>query len=144
MVTPILQLVVGPCEDDNEKFGLLLEDLRLAKGLTRAEAAKEIGISSEYIRLIERGKRVPAAGQMRHILHTYGKTCVVGRNQVAFDDVTIQFTSRIQAAREKLNPNEMIAVEDLPRAERIGLILDMLVRADEKKLRQVHNLLRKD
>ncbi len=142
-MTTLIQLVVGPGEEDNEKFGRLLENFRLDNGLTRAQAAKKIKLSSEYIRLIEHGKRVPANGQARNILETYGVSCIIGRNKLSFNNIIVKFTSRIQAARENTT-QEIVTIENLTRAEQIGLIVDQLVRADEKKLRQVHNLLRKN
>src|SRR4051794_5986401 len=70
--SPALDLVVGPGERDNRRFGELLEDLRRKAGLSRVDAAAKLELSSEYLRLIEIGKRTPALGQMRHLLNAYG------------------------------------------------------------------------
>ena len=63
---------VGPGQPDNSRFGELLESLRWKAGLSRADAAAKLGLSSEYLRLIEIGKRTPALGQMRNLLYVYG------------------------------------------------------------------------
>src|SRR4051794_22818337 len=70
--SPAPKWVVGPGEPDNSRFGELLEDLRRNAGLSRADAAAKLRLSSEYLRLIEIGKRTPALGQMRNLLDAYG------------------------------------------------------------------------
>src|SRR3954453_16553966 len=70
--SPFVTWVVGPGERHNPRFGKLLEDLRWKAGLSRADAAAKLGLSSEYLRLIELGKRTPALGQMRNLLDAYG------------------------------------------------------------------------
>ena len=70
--SPFVDWVVGPGEPDNSRFGELLEGLRWKAGLSRADAAAKLGLSSEYLRLIEVGKRTPALGQMRNLLDAYG------------------------------------------------------------------------
>lgn len=65
-------MIVGPGRDkDNLSFGELLEDLRKKAGVSRAEAADRIGVSAEYVRLIETGQRTPALGQMTNFLAAY-------------------------------------------------------------------------
>ena len=70
--SPVPKWVVGRGEPDNSHFGKLLEDLRWKAGLSRADAATRLGLSPEYLRLIEAGKRTPALGQMRNLLDAYG------------------------------------------------------------------------
>lgn len=130
MVEPIL-LVVGPDEVDNEVFGKLLEQFRFAAEVSRATVAETVGISSEYIRLIERGKRVPAAGQMRHILDVYDKSCVIGYQKVAFDNFIVKFTSRIQEARKSTTP----------RAKNVSKIVDLLMQTDDEMIDIIYKLL---
>ncbi|HXQ35302.1 MAG TPA: helix-turn-helix transcriptional regulator, partial [Anaerolineales bacterium] len=130
----------GPDEPDNEEFGQILEELRFTARLSRLQAAERLGLSSEYIRLIERGKRAPAAGKMPHILHVYGKECILERaGEVQFDDYIVKFTSRIQEARRKSTPENM---SFHTRTQKIGQIMTWLVVADNETIDKVQKLLR--
>lgn len=115
--SPLVDLVVGPGEPDNSRFGELLARLRRKAGLSRADAAAKLGFSSEYLRLIEVGKRTPALGQMRNFLAAYGADGGVERvspqgyrqDLLVFDPlrgddgdpVTVEFKSRIREARHR-------------------------------------------
>ena len=44
-----------------EKLGQNLRDLRVARGKSKADLAKQAGMSEEYLRLIEVGKKLPSA-----------------------------------------------------------------------------------
>src|SRR4051794_36452633 len=107
-----VDMVVGPGESDNRRFGELLADLRRHAGLSRADAATKLGLSAEYLRLIEAGRRTPALGQMRAVLDAYGAEGAVeqvmpggdrpdlvvfppGRDEPEF----VEFKSRIREAR---------------------------------------------
>lgn len=113
---PFADLIVGPgLESGNRRFGELLERLRWRAGLSRADAAAKLGLSAEYLRLIEVGKRTPALGQMRKFLDTYGADGEVEKvmpggdrpDLVVFDPlhgddgdpVIVEFKSRIREAR---------------------------------------------
>src|SRR3954470_11715194 len=76
---PFVDLVVGPGEPGNHEFGELLERLRWKAGFSRADAADKLGLSVEYLRLIEVGKRTPALGQMRRFVSVYGANGEVER-----------------------------------------------------------------
>lgn len=135
------QLVVGPREPGNEAFGELLKQYRLQKRLTRAQAAERLGYTSEYLRLIERGKRTPVAGSMPLIFGVYDVNfSVVDGTLFVLDDATVEFTSRIQEARG----DKPILVDpfEATRAQQIGQIIELLVEADEERLRRVYALLR--
>src|SRR5688572_15647507 len=80
---------VGPGESDNGPFGELLEALRWKAGLSRGDAATKLGLSSEYLRLIETGKRAPALGQMRKLLDAYGAEGEVQRRSGYRHDLVI-------------------------------------------------------
>ena len=131
-------LLVGPGESDNSRFGELLERLRWKAGLSRADAAAKLGFSSEYLRLIEVGKRTPALGQMRNILAAYGADGDVERVRRPgsrqdllffdpllgndFDLVTVEFTSRIREARRRAlggPPDEADWQQDLDQQTRV-------------------------
>ena len=156
--------VVGPGEPDNLRFGELLEELRLKAGLSRANAAAELGLSSEYLRLIEVGKRTPALGQMRNLLDTYGaegeveKISPQGYRQdllvldpVNGDPVIVEFKSRIREARRSALGGPIAEDEDRlgatyeppdeSRAAEIGLVVSLLTRADNNTLRRIRKLL---
>src|SRR4051812_48505641 len=75
------KMVVGKDQPDNERFGALLERLRTRKGLSRPEAAKEVGYTAEYLRQIEKGKRAASRYRMTDMMKAYGVTCYFeGRN----------------------------------------------------------------
>jgi transcriptional regulator with XRE-family HTH domain len=136
--SPLVDLVVGPGESDNSRFGELLERLRWKAGLSRADAAAKLGFSSEYLRLIEVGKRTPALGQMRNFLAAYGADGDVERvspqgyrqDLLVFDPlhgddgepVTVEFKSRIREARRRAlggPPDEEVWQQDLDQQPRI-------------------------
>jgi transcriptional regulator with XRE-family HTH domain len=136
--SPFVDLVVGPGESDNRRFGELLERLRWKAGLSRADAAAKLGFSSEYLRLIEVGKRTPALGQMRNFLAAYGADGDVERvspqgyrhDLLVFDPldgddgdpVTVEFKSRIREARRRAlggPPDEEDWQQDLDQQTRV-------------------------
>jgi transcriptional regulator with XRE-family HTH domain len=159
--SPFVDWVVGPGEPDNSRFGELLEELRLKAGLSRADAAAELGLSSEYLRLIEVGKRTPALGQMRNLLETYGaegeveKISPQGYRQdllvvdpVNGNPVIVEFKSRIREARRRAlgggDEDRLGATHEPPdesRAAEIGLVVSLLTRADNNTLRRIRKLL---
>src|SRR4051794_7669648 len=157
--------VVGPGERDNSRFGEFLKDLRRKAGLSRADAAAKLGLSSEYLRLIESGKRTPALGQMRNLLDAYGAKGEVQRKRgcrhdlVIFDPlkgddgdpVFVEFRSRIREARRRAfggptdeDEERQHATSERPdesRVAEIGLVVSLLTRADDNTLREVRKLL---
>ncbi len=50
----------------------LFKDLRLKKGFTLRELAKEIGISSAYLNQIENGVKVPSLKTLKRLTDYYG------------------------------------------------------------------------
>src|SRR4051794_38552314 len=162
-----VDLVVGPGQKHNSRFGELLESLRWKAGLSRADAAAILGLSSEYLRLIEVGKRTPALGQMRNLLDVYGAQGEVEtisregyRQDLAVFDpldddgeppIVVEFTSRIREARRRAlggpadeDENWQEATDERPaesRAAEIGLVVSLLTRADDNTLRKVRGLL---
>ena len=155
--------VVGPGEPDNSHFGEFLEGLRW-KAVSRADAATKLGLSSEYLRLIEVGKRTPALGQMRNLLDAYGAEGEVERiwpqgyrqdliilDPLNGDPVIVEFTSRIREARRRAlggpadeDEDWQGATYDRPaesRAAEIGRVVSLLTRADDNTLRKVRKLL---
>lgn len=162
-----VDMVVGPGEADNPRFGELLERLRWNAHLSRAEAADKLGFSSEYLRLIETGKRTPALGQMRNILSAYGAEGAVEKlspqgyrqDLLIFDPLQgddgepyfIEFKSRIREARrtalggppeddDDQTPSDFER-PDPDRAAELGLIVSLLTKADPATLRKVRRLL---
>ncbi|MEU6756389.1 helix-turn-helix transcriptional regulator [Streptomyces sp. NPDC046685] len=165
--SPFVDMVVGPGEADNSNFGGLLERLRWKAGLSRADAAAKLGFSSEYLRLIEVGKRTPALGQMRNLLSAYGAVGAVeeispdGYRQdlLVFDPlygddgdpVIVEFTSRIREARRSAlgglpdddEDSRQTAYErpTASRAAELGMVVSLLARADDATLRKIRKLL---
>jgi transcriptional regulator with XRE-family HTH domain len=164
--SPYVDLVVGPSEPDNSRFGELLERLRRKSGLSRADAAATLGLSSEYLRLIEGGKRTPALGQMRKLLGAYGAEGDVetvspeGYRQDLLifdpldgddgDPVIVEFSSRIREARRRAlggpadeDEGQQATYErpDESRAAELGLVVSLLTRADDNTLLKVRKLL---
>lgn len=164
---PYPDLVVGPGAPGNSAFGELLEDLRRKAHLSRADAAAKLGLSSEYLRLIEAGKRTPALGQMQNLLDAYGAEGKVeqispdGYRQdlLVFDPLNgddgepliVEFTSRIREARRRAlggpadeDEDRQQATYEHPderRAAEIGRVVSLLTRADDDTLRKVRKLL---
>jgi hypothetical protein len=138
-----VDLVVGPgLESDNRRFGKLLERLRRRAGLSCADAAAKLGLSAEYLRLIEVGMRTPALGQMRKFLATYGADGEVEKvmpggdrpDLVVFDpldgddgdpvlvEFNVEFKSRIREARRSAlsgPPEKENRQEDLDSQRRV-------------------------
>lgn len=160
-----VDMVVGPGESDNKRFGELLERLRWKAGLSRADAAAKLEFSSEYLRLIETGRRTPALGQMRKFLSVYGAQGGVeidphGQRQdlILFDPIHdddrdplfIEFKSRIREARRRAigGPQDDEDRQrtdyqrpDVDRATELGRVVLLLTQADDKTVSRVRKLL---
>lgn len=165
-----VDLLVGPGRtSDNRRFGGLLTDIREHAGLTRAEVARALDLSAEYLRLIELGKRTPALGQMEGFLKAYRVKGAVGRLQPGGDrpdllifppyrdDPTIvEFTSRIREARRstasssggvsdpRREPDFHERLSDdssVSHAADLGHVVFLLARADHSTIRKVRDLL---
>lgn len=131
-------LIVGPKEEGNPAFGEVMRQLRDKAKLTRAEAADKLDLSSEYIRVIETGKRSPSLGAAQKMLHIYGVFYHTDKNVMTFDTFTVKFTSRIQEARRK-TPDTSVD----NRNTTIGEIVRLLVTVDDITLNDIHKTLRK-
>lgn len=139
-----IEWFVGPGEEDNVEFGDWLRDLRRTAGLSRAEAATRLDFSAEYIRLLERGRRTPAAENMGRICDAYEViNQKLGPNVWLIDDKTIVFTSRILVtSRPNANGIDLSKIEN--RLEILGWIADNLGSADELTLAKVKRLLERE
>jgi transcriptional regulator with XRE-family HTH domain len=137
-----IELTVGPGQEDNAAFGILLKSLRSEANLSRATASSYTELSAEYIRLMERGLRAPAAGTMRRILAAYKVPCEVrsidDKYVLIFRDYKVHFTSRIQEGRNHVPENELMANRD----KMIGQIFRLMITANDKTLEQIYELLR--
>lgn len=135
------ELVVGPDEPGNEAFGILMKQFRIQVGLTRKQAAERLGFTSEYLRVIEVGKRTPAFENMPLIFGVYDVPFVTdGKKQFIIEDVAIEFNSRTRRYNTDKTPR---VIQNSHRAHQIGQIIELLVQADEHKLNVVHRLLRR-
>jgi transcriptional regulator with XRE-family HTH domain len=164
-----VDMVVGPGEADNKRFGELLERLRWKTGLSRSDAAAQLGFSGEYLRLIELGKRTPALGQMRKFLSVYGAKGGMeldphGHRQdlILFDPINdddrdptfVEFKSRIREARRSMLGGPPGDEDDWDqsggeqptesRASELGLVVSLLTRADGRTLRRIRELLEEE
>ncbi|MEV2241126.1 helix-turn-helix transcriptional regulator [Micromonospora sp. NPDC049891] len=172
--TPPYDLTVGPGrESDNRRFGELLERLRWKAGMSRADAAAKLGFSSEYLRLIEVGKRTPALGQVSKFLDAYGADGAVEKVQpggyrphlividpMNDDPVLVQFISRIREARRialggppgevdrQVDPDQpKRRAHDRPsvrRAVELGVVISLLTQADDSALRKIRETLEEE
>jgi transcriptional regulator with XRE-family HTH domain len=137
LVGGLIHLKVGPDEKDNSDFGVLMRMIRDEADLSRTVAAMLVGISPEYLRLIENGERVPAAGTARIMLHEYGVpyeiTIEDGKHTIIFRDRFVEFTSRIQEARQRKDQGGY----DQTRDALIGRIVRLLDTVDDKVLDRV-------
>lgn len=131
-----IRLTIGPGEEDNSEFGELLERIRVRAGLSRGEAAKQIEVSSEYLRLIERGRRTPVFGSMPKILGTYHISFEIEPSLVIFEGYSVTFTSRIQEPR-------YTEIESWDRDTQIGQIVRLLTTAEDDMLRDIYRRLRR-
>ena len=166
---PYVDMVVGPgLAADNQRFGQLLARLREHAGVSRADAAEALGVTSEYLRLIERGKRTPALGQMRSFIDAYRANGEVGKLQPGGDTpdliildpldgepVIVEFKSRIREARRisvnarrsatgrgGVNPPAPIGSGDaVNRAVELGIVVSLLTQADDATIREIRDLL---
>ncbi|MBN9629938.1 MAG: helix-turn-helix domain-containing protein [Actinobacteria bacterium] len=165
---PYIDLVIGPGhERDNQNFGRMLAEFRQLAGLSRASAAAELGVSAEYLRLIELGRRSPAMGQMHSFIQLYGIDGQLGRLQPGGDrpdlilfpphddePIRVDFASRIREARrrgvdlapdaEERRASTQASNANLPsenRAVELGLIVSLLAAADDRTLGEVYDLL---
>lgn len=135
------KLVVGPDEKDNVMFGEMMAYFRQEARFTRATAADAFGLSPEYIRLIERGKRTPAAASLPKMLNVYGVDAVerVLDRLVVIGDIHVEFTSRITEARGSASERSMPV--RTRRSRKIGRIVERLIQADDETLDLVLELL---
>lgn len=165
-----VDLLVGPGRTaDNRRFGGLLADIREHAGLTRAEVARALDLSTEYLRLIELGKRTPALGQMEGFLKAYRARGEVGSLQpggarhdlmifAPYSDAptSVEFTSRIREARRSTvssprgvsDPrrgsdfHELLSDDSsVSHAADLGFVVFLLARADHSTIRKVRDLL---
>ena len=122
-----------------------MRTLRDEVGFTRAQAASAIGISSEFIRVIERGERTPAAGTARIMLEEYG----VEFNSYSENDHyifvirghKIEFLSRIQESRNDPAVTRRVTSKH---DELLGEVVRHLASADEAVLHYILYVLRKE
>lgn len=150
-MTETISLRVGPNESDNERLGELLRQLRVdTAGLTQVQAAERLHISSEYIRLFEKGQRVPPAGRFVVILDVYEVPYELHREKdhyaVSVGEYRIAFTSRIREVRRS-TPKQaryLLTQVDRQRKELLGEILVLATQADERTLFDIRNQLRGD
>lgn len=133
-------LRVGPNEPHNELLGEILSELRNRAHMSRAGAAIRFGFTSEYVRLIEHGRRTPAFENMPQILNAYDEKYTRQGNQITFQGKTFKFTSRVQEVRSSL-PYTNAVVSN--RNQKIGEIVNLLVDADNVTLSEIHRRLRR-
>jgi|1186.fasta_scaffold119386_2 transcriptional regulator with XRE-family HTH domain len=133
-MSDLTQLVVGPGEPDNAELGEILERYRINAELSRRAAAAQLELSSEYVRLVERGKRTFTLGMMPKVLSIYDITYELELDRIVFDRYSVQFSSRIREARYK-------DIERPNRDERLGQIVRLLAITDEETLDQIYRRL---
>lgn len=157
--------VVGPGAPDNRPFGELLQDIRIHNERSRADVAAEVGLTAEYVRLIETGQRTPALGQMPALLQAYGADGAVEQEMPdgskpdlvlldgEGDPHFIAFTSRIREARRRRQRERGLHRDDDPEdswdgtivveahAAELGLVVLLLSRAAPETLQTVRQLL---
>jgi len=135
---------VGPGQADNEKLGSLLKKWRTEAQFSRSALARRVGLSSEYIRLIEQGKRCPVEGQFRILLSVFNVEYAVEDGLWLAESISFDFTSRIKEVRGvAMSRPKPEALTPIDRLTRLGLIVDLLGQADDQTLRDVHTRLRR-
>lgn len=108
-------LTVGPGSDDNKEFGKWMLFFRNQKKMTRTKSGASIGVTSEYIRLMENGKRTPALYTAIKLLEVYGISYYLNtrKSQLVVESMVFVFTSRIKNSRNEsrirvMNDDEII------------------------------------
>jgi len=122
-------LIIGPNEPDNVKFGEIVHGFRNNIQLSRSEIANRLGVSSEYMRLIERGERTPALGTAIKLFDIYAIPYKVNKSHIIFENTAVKFTSRIKEFRH-----------DLPKKSRDEMIIEIisfLITADDETLKKI-------
>lgn len=138
---------VGPGEEDNKLLGEWLRQLRHTAGLSRAEAASKLDFTSEYLRLIESGKRTPDSENMNRICDVYEVIYQQVDSDIwRIDDKTIVFTNRILEARQRqLDIDESSnPPSDMNKLEMLGWIVNHLSDADDLTLNLIKKALQRD
>lgn len=168
---PDVDVIVGPGEPGNPQLGSLLRILRNHARLSRADAAANLGLSAEYLRLIEAGKRTPALGQMPRFLEAYDAQGAIEQPQpdgsvadlIVINPGTgnpciVEFTSRIREARRSgiqdpgadldwdHEDEDKPLGEGLPEAHaaELGMVVSLLSRADADTLRRIRKMLERE
>lgn len=54
------------------RFGKRIRELRALKGLTQEELAEAVGVSTDFISLIERGQRAPSFENLERLAEALG------------------------------------------------------------------------
>jgi len=54
-----------------EQFGKRLKQLRAQKGLTQEELAEAVGVSTDFISLMERGQRAPSFENLERLAEVF-------------------------------------------------------------------------
>jgi len=129
----MIELTVGPNEKDNKKFAELLFNLRSATSnhISRVGVARQLLVTSEYMRLIERGDRVPTFGLFKQMLNLYDIEYTSEPGLVCFENCKVRFTSRVQEARHK---PDLPVDREKSRNEKIGEIVRLVASADDETL----------
>ena len=162
-------LVVGPGRNDNAELGALLRKVREQARLSVSEAAGKAELTAAYIRMIEKGVKVPALGTVTKLLEAYGQADVVeveseAENGLRPDlvlslpgantQIAIEFKSRIREARatsidqliRKMFADDppaqrLVATDRDRRDEQVGRIVRLLPRARPEMLNAIEALL---
>src|SRR5207253_2494327 len=82
-----LRLVVGSGEEGSKLFGRLLRETRVNSEKSAREVAAEVGVSSSFVRAVERGERAPSAESGMKLLHAVGISTDEGAKSDPFDIV---------------------------------------------------------
>jgi transcriptional regulator with XRE-family HTH domain len=135
MSSELKQIIVGPDQKDNHVFSRLMTIYRNRHHFSRAKVAKDVGVSSEYVRLIEQGYRIPAMEMVAKFLEVYSVPYTIGESRLLFDDYSVEFTSRIKSSRK--SKDESLFTRD----EVIGSIVRLLVTTDDVTLKQIYSVL---
>ena len=111
--------------DDQIRFGTLLRERRLAKGLSLRKFAELVGVSPTYLSLVEKGKveRPPTAERVRKMAELLDESPDqwIGLAGRVPDDVTDIIKSEPEAMPELLRAAQGMSAEELRKlAKRLG------------------------
>jgi transcriptional regulator with XRE-family HTH domain len=133
-----VHIIVGANKDASSELAAQLTRLRVSLGWSRPQAATNLGVSTEYVRLIETASQSPSMGIVMKMLKMYGVEFKAEHRYIRFEHFAVEFTSRILNARTPKGVAPIPQLSDPDRNTWVGRIVQLLVAADDDTVREVY------